>query len=93
MSRTERAAQRCDSSVTKPGKPISVVELIATVALAFSTIVAMTAVSIGIARAADFGSDADPARMPLSMALFVVLLVSTLGGLAAMIANDLGRPR
>jgi hypothetical protein len=45
------------------------VELIATGALALSTVVAATAVSIGIARADAFGMRADSDSAPLAIAL------------------------
>jgi hypothetical protein len=70
-----------------PAKAGSVVELVATVALALSTIIALTAVSIGIARADAFGGNADPATAPLAIALFIGLLLSAMGGLTAIMAD------
>ena len=63
------------------------VELIATVALALSTVVAVTAVSIGIARAEAFGVRADGDTAPLAIALLIGLLLSAMGGLTAIMAE------
>ena len=64
------------------------VELIATLALAFLTLVAVTAVSIGIARADVFGARADADTAPFAIALFIGLLLSAMGGLTALMAGD-----
>jgi hypothetical protein len=64
------------------------VELIATGALALSTVVAATAVSIGIARADAFGMRADGDSAPLAIALLIGLLLSAMGGLTAMMADS-----
>jgi hypothetical protein len=63
------------------------VELIATAALALSTVIALTAVSIGIARADALGGAADAVTAPLAFALFAGLLLSAMGGLAAIMAD------
>ena len=62
-------------------------ELITTVALALSTVVAVTAVSIGIARADVFGMRADGDAAPLAIALLIGLLLSAMGGLTAFMAD------
>jgi len=64
------------------------VELIATVALALSTVVAVTAVSIGIARADVFGIRADGDPAPLAIALLIGLLLLAMGGLTALMADS-----
>src|SRR5262249_48233126 len=75
-------------------RPIALVELITTVALALSTAVAVTAVSIGMARAdlADgMGRVAAMARGdggPLAIALCITLLLAAMGGLTAIIARE-----
>ncbi len=70
---------------TPPSNP-PVVQLIATVALALSTVIAITAVSLGIARAdAPGGADSDGAT--LAVALLVGLLLSGMGGLTAVMAK------
>ena len=69
-------------------RPVTCVELIATVALALSTLVAVTAVSIGIARADVFGARADADAAPFAIALFIGLLLSAMGGLTALMAGD-----
>jgi glycerol uptake facilitator-like aquaporin len=63
------------------------VELITTAALALSTVVAATAVSIGMARAdvLGFRTDGDPA--PLAIAALIGLLLLAMGGLTAIMAN------
>lgn len=78
---------------TPADRPLPVVELIATIALALSTLIAVTAVSIGIARADVFGAHADAGTAPLAIALFVGLLLSGMGGLTAIMADDRSRPR
>jgi hypothetical protein len=89
MTRMERAgSQRC--ALGRPEsrtRPVASVELIATVALALSTIVAATAVSIGIARADVFGIRADGDSAPFAIALLVGLLLLAMGGLTAMMAD------
>ncbi len=67
-------------------RPVVMIELIATVALALSTLVAVTAVSIGIARADAFGA-ADTHSAPLALAVFIGLLLSGMGGLTALMAK------
>jgi hypothetical protein len=54
------------------------VQLIATVGLALSTIIAATAVSIGIARAEAFGMRGDGDTAPLAIALLLGLLLSAM---------------
>jgi glycerol uptake facilitator-like aquaporin len=63
------------------------VELIATVLLALSTLVAVTAVSIGIARADVLNARPDAEIAPFAIALFVGLLFAAMGGLTAMMAK------
>jgi hypothetical protein len=63
------------------------VELIATVLLALSTLVAVTAVSIGIARADVLGARPD-GDAPFAIALFVGLVFAAMGGLTAIMAAD-----
>ena len=69
------------------------VELFATVALALSTIVAITAVSIGIARAGALVGRADTDAAPLAIALFMGLLFAAMGGLTAIMADERGSRR
>jgi len=72
-------------------RPAAVVELIATVALALSTLIAATAVSIEIARADVVGARAGADATPLAIALLVGLLVAGMGGLTAIMAEDRSR--
>ena len=70
-----------------PGRPVAVVQLIATAALAASTLIAVTAVSIGIARADVLGGQADAGSATLAIAVFIGLLLSGMGGLTALMAR------
>ena len=67
-------------------RPIALVELIITAALALSTAVAVTAVSIGIARADVIGEVAKGDGAPFAIALFFGLLFSGMGALTAIMA-------
>jgi len=69
-------------------RSIALVELITTVALALSTAVAVTAVSIGIARADVVDAVARGDGVPLAIALCITLLLAAMGGLTAIIARD-----
>jgi hypothetical protein len=89
MTRIERAAsQRCTLQTAESrSRPVTVVELIATISLALSTLVAATAVSLGIARAEVFNLRAD-GDSPLAIALLIGLLLLVMGGLSALTAED-----
>jgi hypothetical protein len=65
---------------------IAFVELITTAALALSTAVAVTVVSIGIARADVVGSVAKGNSAPFALALLIGLLLSAMGVLTAIMA-------
>jgi hypothetical protein len=69
-------------------RPIAFVELITTAGLALSTAVAVTAVSIGIARADVVGAVGRGDNAPLAIAVFIGLLLSGMGGLTALMASD-----
>lgn len=66
MARLERAASRRRALQTAQSqtRPVALVELITTVLLALSTVIAATAVSIGIARADVAGIRADSNLVP-----------------------------
>jgi glycerol uptake facilitator-like aquaporin len=89
MTRIERARlRRCAlPTVESQPRPVAVVEMITTAALALSTVVAATAVSIGMARADIFGfrTEGDPA--PFAIALLIGLLLLAMGGLTAIITG------
>ncbi|MBX9772962.1 MAG: hypothetical protein K2Y71_01010 [Xanthobacteraceae bacterium] len=89
MTRSERApAQGSALEATESRKrPVAWMEWIATVSLALSTVVAATAVSIGIARADVFGLRADGDVAPLAIALLIGLLLLVMGGLTAFMAS------
>ena len=56
--------------------------------LALSTLVAVTVVSIGIARADVLGGRGDIDAAPFAIALFIGLLFAAMGGLTAIMAGD-----
>ena len=89
MTRLARAApRRCALQTAEPQtRPVASVELITTVLLALSTVVAATVVSIGIARADVAGIRADGDPVPLAIALLIGLLLLAMGGLAAFMAG------
>ena len=86
MTRIERAAaRRCAlQTAESQTRPVALVELITTVLLALSTVVAATAVSIGIARADVLGIRADGDAAPFAVALLIGLLLLAMGGLTAI---------
>ncbi len=69
------------------------VELLATVALAASLVVAATAVSIGIAHAQAFGAAHHGNGAPLALAIFLGFVLAGMGGLTAIAARERRSPR
>jgi hypothetical protein len=69
------------------------VELIATLALAVSLIVAAAAVSIGVARAQAFASTAASDRAPFAVALFFGAVMVGMSGLTAIVTGERQLPR
>ena len=67
-------------------RPITLVELITTAALALSTAVAVTAVSIGMARADVVGAMTGGDGTPLAIALCIAFLLAAMGGLTVIVA-------
>ena len=67
-------------------RSIALVELITTVALALSTAVAVTAVSIGMARADVVGAMTSGDGTPLAIALCIAFLLAAMGGLTVIVA-------
>jgi len=67
-------------------RPITLVELITTAALALSTAVAVTAVSIGMARADVVGAMTSGDGTPLAIALCIAVLLAAMGGLTVVVA-------
>ena len=90
MTRSERAlAQRCALQTAESRtRSVASVELITTVLLALSTVVAATAVSIGIARADVFGLRTDGDSAPFAIALLIGFLLLAMGGLTALMAGS-----
>jgi hypothetical protein len=68
-------------------RPIALVELIITAALVLSTAVAVTAVSIGIARAEVVGAVSQGEGISIALGLLLIAV----GGLTAMAAGGLRR--
>ena len=68
-------------------RSILFVELVTTAALALSTAVAVTAVSIGMARADVLGAVKHGDGASLAIAVFIALLFSGMGGLTALMAR------
>jgi hypothetical protein len=68
-------------------RPIALVELIITAALVLSTAVAVTAVSIGIARAEMVGAVSQGEGISIALGLLLIAV----GGLTAMAAGGLRR--
>jgi hypothetical protein len=88
MTRTPEAApDRRDLEPTAPRSRSVALQLIATVALALSTVIAVTAVSIGIARAETLGARADGEIAPFAIALLIGLFLAAMGGLTAIMAD------
>lgn len=60
------------------------IELLATIALAVSLVIAATAVSIGMARAQAIGAVTHTSGFPLAIAAFLGLFMAGMGGIAAI---------
>jgi hypothetical protein len=82
--------QEARAASARKRRSIACVELITTAALALSTAVAVTAVSIGIARADVIGAVAKGDGAPFAIALLIGLLLAAMGGFTAIVA---GGPR
>jgi|307.fasta_scaffold588134_1 hypothetical protein len=67
-------------------RSMALVELITTAGLALSTAVAITAVSIGIARADVLGATTSGDHAPFAIALFIGMLFAAMGALTALLA-------
>jgi hypothetical protein len=65
----------------------SALALIASMALAISTAVAATVVSIGIARAEILGSVANGTNRPVAVAVLIGVVLAGMGGLTAMVTR------
>jgi hypothetical protein len=85
---TVRAATEQEFRHACAPRSIAFVQLITTAALALSTAVAVTAVSIGMARADVIGAVAKGDSAPFAIALLIGLLLSAMGGLTALVASD-----
>ena len=81
-ARERESRQGC----TPRQRPIALVELIITAALVLSTVVAVTAVSIGFARAEVAGAVAKGDGLPLAIALSIALLLTAMSGVTAIAA-------
>jgi hypothetical protein len=96
MSQELSGRTGCERATHQASAPkhrsVAFVELVTTAALALSTAVAVTAVSIGIARADVAGAVAQGDATPFAIALLIGLLLSGMGGLTAVMAVDHPRP-
>lgn len=89
MFKTQRAAPTgALVGVEARQRPAATVGLIATAALALSTVVAVTAVSIGIARADTFAMGMNADQASLAIALLIASLLTAMGGLTAVMVRD-----
>ncbi len=79
--------QEARAASARKRRSIVCVELITTAALALSTAVAVTAVSIGIARADVVGAVAKGEGAPFAVALLIGLLLAAMGELTAAVAG------
>jgi hypothetical protein len=69
------------------------VEMIATMALVVCLVIAVTAVSIGMARAQAFADIGRHDHAPYAVALFFGAVMAGMGGLTAMVAGERQTPR
>jgi hypothetical protein len=67
-------------------RPIALIELIITAALVLSTVVAVTAVSIGFARAEVAGAVPKGDGVPFAIALSIALLLTAMSAVTAILA-------
>jgi hypothetical protein len=81
-ARKRESRQGC----TPRQRPIALVELIITAALVLSTVVAVTAVSIGFARAEVAGAVPKGDGLPFAIALGIALLLTAMSGATAIAA-------
>ena len=91
---SHRGLRLPQASPEAPGpsnRPMALVELIATLALALSTLIAVTRRAPEIARADVVGAGAGADATPVAIALLVGLLVAGMGGLAGIMADDRSR--
>ena len=82
----ELARERADALASN-FRSAARLELFASIALALSTLIAVTAVSIGLARAEMFGSRTESETATLAIALLIGLLLAGMGGLTAIMSN------
>jgi hypothetical protein len=78
--------QEARAASARKRRSVACVELITTAALALSTAIAATAVSMGIARADVVGAVANGDSAPFAVALLIGLLLAAMGGLTAVVA-------
>jgi hypothetical protein len=64
------------------------IELLATIGLAISLVIAATAVSIGMTRAQALGAVPHSDGTPLAIAVFLGLVLAGMGGLTALATRD-----
>jgi hypothetical protein len=69
------------------------IELMAMVGLVVSLVIAVTAVSIGIAHAGTLGVITDSDNGPFAVAVFLGLVMAGMGGLTALMARERTPPK
>ena len=79
--------QEARAASARKRRSIVCVELVTTAALALSTAIAATAVSIGIARADVIGAVAKGDGAPFAVAVLIGLLLAAMGGLTGAVAG------
>lgn len=89
---TDRAGFDHQTRHQRTAQQRTVLALIASVALALSTAVAVTAVSIGMARAGALRSVADGDNAPFAVAVFLGLVLAGMGGLTAVVTRNERKP-
>jgi hypothetical protein len=72
---------------------VAAVELMAMVGIVVSLVVAVTAVSIGIARADTLKAVTDGDNGPFAVAVFLGLVMAGMGGLTALMARERTPPK
>jgi hypothetical protein len=86
MTRANRTEPALRPSCGSARRSVAFVELITTAALALSTAVAVTAVSIGIARAEVIGTVTKGDSASFAVALLIGLLLSAVSAASAIVA-------
>lgn len=93
MSSLDRTQASALTAADARARPAVLVELIATIALAISTVIAVTAVSIGIARADVFAIRPETDTASLAIGVLIALLMLAMSGLTAIMVQSPAKSR